>query len=85
MEKLQLSPFAEAMRQSRNAEEALIAALNGCARVTEQVSEIEHRNQIACGAWSKRNGAARSRKNAIGANCLLFLNLAGVQLPLVDL
>ncbi len=41
MEQITTIPsYREKNRQSRNAEEALIAALNGCARVTKVVSII---------------------------------------------
>lgn len=54
MEQLQLGTFKEALFQSRNAEEALLVALNACARITEQVSAIEHPDPAAFGAWFKR-------------------------------
>jgi hypothetical protein len=38
MEQVQLATFKEALFQSRNAEEALLVALNACARQTGQVS-----------------------------------------------
>jgi len=41
MERLSISPFQEANRQARNGEEALLAVLNACARVTKKVSHIK--------------------------------------------
>jgi hypothetical protein len=41
MEQLQIASFKEILFQSRNAEESLLAALNGCARLTKQVSVID--------------------------------------------
>ncbi len=43
---LKLSTYQDMDRQARNAEEALLAMLNACARVTQKVSHI---------AWSDRD------------------------------
>lgn len=50
MEQLHVVPFKEALFQSRNAEEALLAALNACARITQQRSTIEQPDPTAFGA-----------------------------------
>jgi hypothetical protein len=86
MEQLALPTFAEAMRLSRNAEEALVAALNACARVTEKVSVIEYPNFTAFGTWFKRiQGQRESGKNPLVASCLSFTDFSGVILDMSDL
>ncbi len=78
MEHLQFGPFREALFQSRNAEEALLVALNACARVTEQVSKVEHPDPTAFGAWFRRIQGQRSGPEpALAAKCLSFLDLTG--------
>jgi uncharacterized protein YjbI with pentapeptide repeats len=85
MEQLQIVPFREAVFQSRNAEEALLAALNACARVTGQVSNIEHPAPTAFGAWFKRvQGQRAGGDSVLAAECLSYLNLRGAVLHISD-
>ncbi|ARV61475.1 hypothetical protein BZZ01_25125 [Nostocales cyanobacterium HT-58-2] len=46
MEDLHLGQFKEQNRQARNAEEALLAVLNACARVTKKISHIKWHDSI---------------------------------------
>nr|WP_232224226.1 pentapeptide repeat-containing protein [Mastigocladopsis repens] len=46
MEELKLKDFKEETRQARNAEEALLAVLNACARVTKEISQIKWHDSI---------------------------------------
>jgi uncharacterized protein YjbI with pentapeptide repeats len=46
MEELKLDNFKEQNRQARNAEEALLAVLNACARVTEEISQIKWHDSV---------------------------------------
>jgi uncharacterized protein YjbI with pentapeptide repeats len=46
--------FQEENRLARNAEEALLAVLNACARVTESISKIEWHSPEAFGTWISR-------------------------------
>ncbi|BAY44668.1 pentapeptide repeat-containing protein [Scytonema sp. HK-05] len=46
MEELHLGQFKEQNRQARNAEEALLAVLNACARVTEEISHIKWHDSV---------------------------------------
>ncbi len=86
MEKLLLPTFQDALFQSRNAEESLLAALNACARVTQQVSQIAHPSRSAFGAWFKRIQGQRSgAESVLAANCLSWLHLCDVQLHFSDL
>jgi uncharacterized protein YjbI with pentapeptide repeats len=84
MELLQLPSFSASMRQSRNAEEALLAALNGCALRTCRISRIEHPDPIAFGAWLRRiQGQAGG--DSLASRCLSYLNLANLHLIVSDL
>ena len=86
MEQLQIPSFREMLFQSRNAEEALLVVLNACARVTHKVSEIEHPDPTAFGAWFKRiQGQRSSAESILAADCLSFLNLSQAQLHIADL
>lgn len=85
MERLQLPSFQDALFQSRNAEEALLAALNACARVTQQVSKIEHPSSSAFGAWFKRiHGQRLGRDSALVADCSSWLMLKNLSLHISD-
>jgi uncharacterized protein YjbI with pentapeptide repeats len=78
MEKLQIGSFKEAMIQSRNAEESLLAAMNGCARLTKQVSAVEYPGPYAFGTWFKRiQGQRLAPGSNLVAKCLSFLDLRG--------
>lgn len=85
MEQLQILTFKDAVFQSRNAEEALLAALNACARVNGRVSEIEYLNSSAFGAWFKRvQGQRVGYESVLAAECLSYLKLVGSILQIAD-
>ncbi len=78
MEALNPRPkFQEEMRQARNAEEALLAVLNSCARVTKEVSKIKWHSPEAFGTWISRLHEQRKSwdENAFALECLSFLSL----------
>jgi uncharacterized protein YjbI with pentapeptide repeats len=77
MEGLKHRPdFQEEMRQARNAEEALLAVLNACARVTREISEIKWFSPEAFGAWiSRLQVQGKNVRSSILLQCLSFLNL----------
>jgi uncharacterized protein YjbI with pentapeptide repeats len=86
MEELRVGPFEKEMSQSRNAEEALLVVLNSCARFTKQVSQIEHVEKTAFGAWFRRiQGQRIGSESALVARCLSFLDLSGIVLDTSDL
>lgn len=86
METLLLPSFGVAMRQARNAEEALLAALNSCARRTRQLSRINHPDPLTFGTWLRRiQGQLVGDPGALAVGCLSYLNLAGVHLIASDL
>ncbi|NER94108.1 MAG: pentapeptide repeat-containing protein [Symploca sp. SIO1B1] len=77
--------FHEKMRQARNAEEALLAVLNACARVTKEVSEIKWPSPDAFGAWiSRLQGQRIGGENVLVLDCLSFLDLQGCILQIRD-
>jgi uncharacterized protein YjbI with pentapeptide repeats len=86
MEQLHVVPFKEAIFQSRNAEEALLVALNACARVTQQISRIEQPDPTAFGAWFRRiQGQRTGPESVLAAQCLSFLDLSEAILDIGDL
>lgn len=85
MEQLQIVPFKEAMFQSRNAEEALLVALNACARVSKKLSIIKHPEPTSFGAWFKRiQGQRIGPESVLAARCLSFLGLEKLRLDIGD-
>ena len=85
MEMLQVKSFKDATFQSRNAEEALLVALNLCGRKTQQVSAIEHPDNITFGTWFKRvQGQRISDESSLAARSLSFLHLTDAHLHIND-
>ncbi len=94
MERLSPRPsFHEESRQARNAEEALLAVLNACARTTRELSRIDWppaedggSNRTAFGAWLKRlQGQRAYGSNVLAQSCLSYLDLSGQILHIADL
>ncbi|MEG3439857.1 pentapeptide repeat-containing protein [Pannus brasiliensis CCIBt3594] len=77
MEGLKVRPnFQEEMRQARNAEEALLAVLDACAIVTQEVSNIQWPSPESFGNWLSRiQGQSEGYDIAFVLDCLSFLNL----------
>jgi uncharacterized protein YjbI with pentapeptide repeats len=90
MEELKLDNFKEQNRQARNAEEALLAVLNACARVTEEISHIKWHDSVKqisgeekteyfkdFGVWISRLHGQRVNYNepVFCLKCLSFLDL----------
>ena len=85
MEALNLPTFKEAMIQSRNAEEALLAVLNACARVTKELSTIDWKTPEAFGEWMARLiGQRKDFEPIFVTECLSYLDLHGCNLALRD-
>ncbi|MEH2117067.1 pentapeptide repeat-containing protein [Nostoc sp.] len=87
MERLTPRPdFQEENRQARNAEEALLAVLNACARVTKTVSKIQWHTSEAFGIWISRLQGQRIDidTDVFYLNCLSFLDLQGCVLVFKD-
>jgi hypothetical protein len=55
--------FQEQMFQSRNAEEALVACLSACSKVTEEISIVDWPKPDAFGEWLKRIQGQRTGPN----------------------
>lgn len=85
MEMLQLPSFAAAMRHARNAEEALLAALNSCAQRTRQISRIEHPDDRTFKGWLARIQAGRNGEGVLVMRCLSYLSLPNLDLVAADL
>jgi hypothetical protein len=78
MERLNPRPdFQEENRQARNAEEALLAVLNACARWTVEISKIEWHSPEAFGTWiSRLQGQRVQFEDVFSLNCFSFLDLS---------
>jgi len=76
MERLQLPSFQVDLFQSRNAEEALLAALNACSLVTKRVSKIDPPTFSAFGAWFGRVKGQRSGPTGLLPHCMSWLDLS---------
>ena len=71
--------------QARNAEEALLAVLNACARVTKAISKIEWSNRASFGEWiSRLQGQRIGVENVLAFECLSFLDLQNCTLFVRD-
>jgi uncharacterized protein YjbI with pentapeptide repeats len=85
MERLTPRPdFQEENRQARNGEEALLAVLNACARVTKIVSKIQWHTPEAFGIWISRLQGQRIDTDVFCLDCLSFLDLQGCVLVYKD-
>jgi uncharacterized protein YjbI with pentapeptide repeats len=85
MEQLPLKSFKDELFQSRNAEEALLVALNLCATLTQAHSTIKDTTGTLFGAWFKRiQGQRVSPESALAAECLSYLDLSGSSLDIGD-
>jgi hypothetical protein len=74
-------PYHDETRQARHAEEALLATLNACARVTQQLSKIQWPSPSAFGEWVYRiQGQSPSVDRVLFVECLSFLDLHDCQL-----
>jgi uncharacterized protein YjbI with pentapeptide repeats len=76
--------YIESLR-AQNAEEALLAVLNACARVTEKTSKIKWPYPQDFGNWiSRLQGQRVVVENVLALNCLSFLDLQGCILYVRD-
>ncbi len=76
---------AAVVRQSRNAEEALLVLLNACALNTREVSQINWPSADTARAWLHRLQSAEEAPVPFGLKCLDYLDLSGCQLMGCDL
>ncbi|MEM9119189.1 MAG: pentapeptide repeat-containing protein [Cyanobacteria bacterium P01_F01_bin.56] len=78
--------FHQANQWAINAEEALLAVLNACARVTQVVSKIDWPSREAFGAWLKRlQGQRIGVDNVVALESLSYLHLEDAILYIQDL
>lgn len=86
IEQLHVTPFRHAVFQSRNAEEALLVLLNGCALITERICDIQHPSPTAFWTWFKRmQGQRQGGESCMAASCLSYLNLSRTIFYIADL
>lgn len=86
MEKLGLKDFQAMQYQSRNAEEALLLALNTCAYFTREVSDIHWPSPTSAGQWLKRlQGQRFGPENILVMSGLSFLSFNNQRLDMIDL
>ena len=78
MERLNPRPdFQAENKQARNAEEALLAVLNSCARLTKKLSKIGEPSEGSFGTWSARlQGQRLGGLNPVAFSCLSYLDLS---------
>ncbi len=81
MERLQIGSFQEALRQSRNAEEALLAAHWACAWTSLEWADIQWPVEKSFGAWlSHLRGEPERYEEPLVLGCLGRLNLGWANL-----
>jgi uncharacterized protein YjbI with pentapeptide repeats len=86
IEQLQIIGFKDSQFQARNSEESLLVALNSCARLTKEVSEIVHPESTTIGAWLRRiQGQRTGPESALALNCLSHLDLSKAVFHIADL
>ena len=87
MEKIDPRPsYKEECRQSRNAEEALLAVLNSCARYTKEISEIKWQSRSSFSQWlSHLQNDIKDGSQIIFNQCLSWLDLKEVNLECASL
>ena len=87
MEKIAPRPsYQEECRQSRNAEEALLAVLSGCARHTEEISEIQWQSEYSFAKWlSRLHNQIEDDSQIIVNQCLSWLSLERANLERANL
>ena len=77
--------FFEATRQSRNSEEALLAALSACSRVTGEISQITWPKITSTGEWLAKLCGQRIGDIVFVYSCLNYIDLSGCILVTKDL
>jgi hypothetical protein len=79
-------PHAEQRRQARNAEEALLGALNACARCTREMSHVDWPEETSAGSWIRFLQEQRAGgENRLVLRCLSFLDMHNCTLYISDL
>lgn len=69
--------FFEKTRQTRNSEEALLAALSACSRKTNKLSNIDWLEEVSAGEWISKLCGQRKSSFCLPLSCLNYLNLNG--------
>ncbi|KJU81925.1 low-complexity protein [Candidatus Magnetobacterium bavaricum] len=83
---IEIETFRDMHFQSRNAEEALLVALNACALITKKGSDIKHPDATTFRNWLHRiRWQQSSTEPGLVVNFLSFLNLQKVDLSFANL
>lgn len=78
--------YGEASRQARNAEEALLVALDACASRVNRISDIDWPEATSAGTWFRKlQGQRTGPEPCIALRSLRRLNLSGAHLHCLDL
>ena len=77
--------FKDMLLQSRNAEEALLVALNACAERTEKLSQVKFEKSTSFGTWLKRIQGQWVGDTRLAVWCLSRLDLEQASLITADL
>jgi hypothetical protein len=86
MDLLGLKNYHEQRRQARNAEEALLVALNACGRLTKECAKVTWPSEEAFGAWIGRlQGQRKDGNNTLAFSCMSWLDLSQTVLDFRDL
>jgi len=81
-----IKTFHDALHNSRNSEEALLAALNAAARANKAITKLDHPDATTFGSWFKRIQKQRSGpESCLAASCLSWLDLSYTNLDFADL
>jgi len=77
--------FIDETWQSRNAEEALLAALSACSKFTNEVSNIKWKDDNSAGEWFSKLCGQRNKFFALAYSCMNNVNLGGASLNSINL
>ncbi|NWB60017.1 MULTISPECIES: pentapeptide repeat-containing protein [unclassified Pseudomonas] len=80
-----IETFHDALHNSRNSEEALLAALNSAAIANQTITKLDHPDAMAFGSWFKRIQKQRfGPESCLAASCLSWLDLSHTSLDFAD-
>ena len=83
-EKIPSLTFLQQTRQSRNSEEALLAALSACSRYTDEISEIQWPENTSAGEWFSKLCGQRTGPFTFLGSILNHLDLSGCCFDIKD-
>lgn len=84
-EKIPSLSFLQQTRQSKNSEEALLAALSACSRHTKEISKIEWQENTSAGEWFSKLCGPPTESNVFSRSIINHLDLSKCMLYAKDL